>query len=299
MKTLVTAVRLCLVAAVLSVAAPAQFFYITTPLLFSWEISAPAAIVVDASDGRILWGKAAHQRRANASTTKMVTALVARDFSRLPLGHPARRSLGSTVSVGWKPPLLNVGGGGSANLQYGERLTLHDALRFLMLPSANDAAVAIAEHCAFTELQFVSLMNQKVAQLGLTDTFFVTAHGAEIWPITNAHYSSAYDLAQIGRRVLADPVLAAIVGAGSLSVKTSRQGNVTIYDTNKFVLYQSYSGIVGIKTGTTPSAGRCLVSAATRSGRTVISVVLGASSDAARYADARRLMDHGFACLGL
>ncbi len=289
-------VRSAAVLFALAASVPAQFFLIQVPMLWSWQIDAPSAAVIDGDSGALLWGKAAHTRRANASTTKMVTALVARDFTKLPPGHPARRSLYSTITVGWAPPLT---GGSSANLQYGEQLSFYNALRFLLMRSGNDAAVAIAEHCAFSEGNFVPLMNNKVLQLGLSNTNFVNCHGRDpYWPMSTLHYASAYDLTQIARAVLADSVLAGIVATGKTGVYTSRQGFVEITNTNDFVENGSYSGIIGVKTGTTGNAGACLVSAARRSGRTIIACVLGSSDNAQRYADSRLLLDHGFACIG-
>jgi D-alanyl-D-alanine carboxypeptidase (penicillin-binding protein 5/6) len=252
------------------------------------QITAPSAIVVNGDTGDILWSKSAFTRRPMASTTKMMTAIVARDFTRMNVNNPLRKRLTDEVTVGLAPTLV---GGSVAGLEFGEKLTLHDLLRCLMLPSGNDAAVAIAEFCAVTEPLFVVLMNQKAAQLGLSDTQYFNAHGKD--PIIDGlHFSTVADLARIGRELLTDSVLAEIVSTSRVSVVTDKK-TIDLKNSNDFLNDDRYPGTIGIKTGTTQRAGHCLVAAARRANRTIITVVLG-SDDGKRYVDSRKLMDFGF-----
>jgi D-alanyl-D-alanine carboxypeptidase (penicillin-binding protein 5/6) len=147
--------------------------------------------------------------------------------------------------------------------------------------------VALAEHVAGSEQVFVSTMNEWLADLGATDTHFVTAHGLD----TAGHYSTARDLALIGAELLEDPVLAEMVAEPQASI-TGSQGTVTLENRN--LLLETYKGAIGIKTGYTASAGNVLVAAARRRGRTIVTVAMG-SVDAT--ADSRALLDFGFARL--
>ena len=221
--------------------------------------------------GRTLWARSPHAARPNASTTKMVTALV------------TVRSVGLDEKVTVSPAAAATGGGG-VDLIAGERYTVEDLLHALLMTSSNDSAVALAEHVAGSEAAFVEEMNALLEELGARDTTFVTSHGLD----TPGHAASALDLATIGVEVLREPVLARIVATAQTTIGGS-SGPQRIENTN--LLLESYRGAVGIKTGMTSLAGQVLVAAARRDGYLVVAVAMG-SGDAA--ADGRALLDFGF-----
>jgi serine-type D-Ala-D-Ala carboxypeptidase (penicillin-binding protein 5/6) len=232
------------------------------------------ACVVVADNGRVLFGRAGQSVRSNASTTKMITALLV----------VRAADLDDIVTV--SATAASTGGGG-LDLQAGDQFSTHDLLYSLLLTSSNDSAVALAEHVAGSETEFVVRMNKLARSLGATDTKFVTSHGLD----SSGHYSTARDLALFGAAVLEDPVLAPIVA----SPRAVLEGpNGAVEAENRNLLLESYPQAVGIKTGYTAGAGNVLVAAARRRHRTVIAVAMG-SVDAAE--DARRLLDYGFARL--
>jgi serine-type D-Ala-D-Ala carboxypeptidase (penicillin-binding protein 5/6) len=224
--------------------------------------------------GRVLWRRHPDLELANASTTKMVTALVVRRASRL----------GDIATVSRHAAAIGQGG---FDLEAGESYTVRDLLYALLLTSSNDAAVALAEEAAGSEDAFVARMNLLVGDMGLQHTHFVTPHGLD----RPDHYSSPRDLAAIGLRVLQDPELAAIVSSPRARIATPT-GPARLASTN--ALLKEYRGAVGVKTGRTDDAGEVLVAAAVRNDRRVIAVAMH-SRDAA--ADATRLLDYGFARL--
>ncbi|CAN5517981.1 D-alanyl-D-alanine carboxypeptidase family protein [soil metagenome] len=233
-------------------------------------LACAACFLVD-DTGRVLWSRGEDERRANASTTKMVSALVV-----------ARRAdLDDTVVVS---PAAAATGGGGLDLDAGERWGLEELLYALLLTSSNDAAVALAEHVAGSEDAFVVAMNRAAGRLGATRSHFVTPHGLD----EPGHFATAEDLATIAERLLATRLLRAIVSTSEITV-TGPDGPVEL--TNRNVLLEGYQGAVGVKTGFTDDAGEVLVAAAERRGRQLIAVAM-ASDNAAR--DCRRLLDLGW-----
>lgn len=230
-------------------------------------VSARGAVVIDADTGETLFEQNADARLPMASTTKIMTALVA-------LGEG---DLDRIYTV--KPEYAAVEGS-SMYLQAGERLSLRDTLYGLMLASGNDAAVAIAGECGGMSA-FVGKMNAKAAELGLTDTHFDNPNGLP----SDTHYTTAYELAKITAAALKDPVFRRIVATKSCTVS----GHTL---TNHNRLLSMYDGAVGVKTGFTRAAGRCLVSAAERNGRTLIAVTLNDPND---WNDHMEMLDAGFA----
>ena len=223
----------------------------------------------------MLWGREVDTPRANASTTKMVTALVVVAAARL--DEPVRASRNAAAT-----------GGGGFDLQPGDTFSVGDLLHALLLSSSNDAAVALAEHVAGSEEAFVARMNRAVRSFGARGTRFVTSHGLDV----PGHYSTPRDLARFALAVLRRPALAEIVALPSATISGS-SGAHRLVNTNP--LLETYEGAVGVKTGYTAGAGDVLVAAAERRGRRLIAVAMG-STDAA--ADARALLDYGFAVLG-
>ena len=233
------------------------------------KISAASAVLMDAGTGRVLYEKDARTRRLIASTTKLMTALVA-----LESGH----DLGETVTI--EPQWAGVEGS-SIYLRPGEEITLEALLYGLLLRSGNDAALAVAGHCGGTVESFVSRMNQKARELGMADTSFANPNGLD----AQGHGSSARDMAILARACLENEILARIVSTKSITL-----GARTFTNHNK--LLWRYEGCIGLKTGYTKEAGRTLVSAAKRDGMTLICVTLNAPSD---WADHTALLDWGFA----
>jgi D-alanyl-D-alanine carboxypeptidase len=240
-------------------------------------LSARAAILIDADDGRVLWAKRPHLRLPIASTTKIMTALLA--LQRLPLN--------STVRIGWtvpRVPLVREG------LRNGERVPAWKLLYGLLLYSGNDDALALAIATAGSRNAFIELMNREAVRLGLHDSHFTSPSGV----IDDGNYSSAWDLAALGRYAMRDPRFRAIVRTRREEVSWAAPTNAKVY-INKNRLLQLYPGAIGIKTGWTTLAGPCLVAAAKRQGTTLIAVVLDSQH---QYHDAARLLNVGFRSLG-
>ena len=233
-------------------------------------LSAKAAVVMDAATGQVVFEKNARERRAPASTTKMMTALVTLENARLD------QVVTASANVVVEPSIIG--------LEPGDQLTVEQLLYGLMLPSGNDAALALAEHVGGSVARFAEMMNAKAAQLGLRDTHFVNPHGLD----ARDHYSSAYDLAVIARVAMQNPVFERIVATREQRV----EGPVSWIFKNNNRLLGVYPGADGIKTGYTDNAGRCLVFSATRGGHRAISVVL---DSAAMYEDSAALLDYFFA----
>ena len=235
-------------------------------------VSCQSCFVID-DQGRVLWARAAHARLPNASTTKMVTALVTIDA----VADLKEEAVVSSAAG-------SVGGGG-LDLQPGDRLTVRNLLFAMLLSSSNEAAATLAEHVSGTQDAFVEEMNARVRELRLKDTNFANPHGFD----AEGHYSSAADLAAIGAALLAEPYLARIVRTPSAVIRTPR-GDVV--EANRNVLLETYPGAVGIKTGRTLGAGNVLVAAARRGDRRIIAVAMRAGDAAA---DTRAMLDYGFA----
>ncbi len=239
-------------------------------------ISAECAVLTDAATGRILFAKNADKRHPMASTTKIMTALVA--LEKCPLD--------TVVTV--HPGAVGVEGS-SVYLKAGSRYTMEALLHALLLQSANDAAEAIAYAVAGSVPAFVDLMNEKAAALGLSDTHFDNPHGLD----GDTHYTTAAELAAITRAALELPEFQRIV-ATRRHVFATVEGEEarTLINHNKLLLL--YDGAVGVKTGFTKRCGRCLVSAASRDGLTLIAVTLDAPSD---WHDHTAMLDYGYSML--
>ena len=244
------------------------------------EIGARAAIVVEYPSGRILYARSAHDRLAPASTTKILTAILAIEYGKLQ----------DVVTVNE----ADLVGESSMGLVSGEQQTLHELLYGLLLPSGNDAAEAIARSLgekstsadptlAEPVARFVGMMNARVTQLGLEDSHFMNPHGLD----ADGHYSSAYDLASLSWYALHLPVFNEVV-----SQPGHDSPGHALLNTNEMLT--RYPGADGIKTGWTDAGGLCLVTSASRDGKRLISVVLNAPH---WYTDSTALLDYGFAKL--
>lgn len=234
------------------------------------KTSARSAIVIERESGRMLLAHNAGERLPMASTTKVMTALMALEYGQLD----------EVVTVS-----RNAYGvpGTSIYLGLGERITLRDLLYGLMLASGNDAAVAIAEHICGDADVFCRRMTERAAALGCTDTVFLTPHGLP----KDGHYTTAGDLALIAREAMSHDLFREIVSTKRASIPWEGRSYQRILN-NKNKLLDGYKGATGIKTGYTRAAGRCLVFGARRGGLEVIGVVLGCAD---WFEEAARLMD--------
>ncbi len=234
------------------------------------------AVLMDASNGQILWGRNENAHREMASTTKMMTALLL-----LERGH-----LNDVVTA---PDGINKLPESSLHLSPGETLTLHDLLYAMLLRSANDTAVAGADYLSGSVPAFVALMNQRAKELGCDDTHFVTPNGL----YAPGHYSTAADLARIASYALAtQPLFDQIVRTPKYKISRSMHiHDVWVRSTfTKFL--QTFPGADGVKTGYISAAGHCFVGSATRGGWRLIAVAL--DSDTCRE-DVEAILDFGYA----
>ena len=230
--------------------------------------SAEAAVVIDGESGAVLYGKNAHERLAPASLTKILTAIVAIEHGRA----QDRVKVDVDASTMWDSTVMG--------LEPGEVLSLETLLFGLMLPSGNDAALAIARHVGGSEARFLDMMNERVKTLGLWGSHFRNPHGLD----EDGHYSTPYDLTMLARHGMQDGLFY------NLSATKTWQGEgYTLNNLNK--LLGQYPGADGVKVGFTDAAGRCLVASATRNGKRVF-VTVQRSFDPA--GDSRMLLDYAF-----
>ena len=239
----------------------------------AFETSARSAVLIERETGRILLAANAGERLPMASTTKVMTALMALEYGKLDEAVTAGRNAYGVP-------------GTSIYLELGETLTLHDLLYGLMLASGNDAAVAIAEHIGGDVATFCRMMTQRAAQLGCTDTVFLTPHGLP----KEGHYTTAHDLALIAREAMSHELFRQIVSTRRASIPWAGRSYQRILN-NKNRLLTDYQGATGIKTGYTKAAGRCLIFGADRNGMEVIGVVLNCGN---WFEEAARIMDAGY-----
>jgi D-alanyl-D-alanine carboxypeptidase len=240
---------------------------------FRPPLTARSAILVDAGTGRVLWALRPHLRRRVASTTKIMTALVAL----------RRLAPGDVVTVPravLRVPLVKEG------LRPQERVRAWKLFYGLLLYSGNDDALALAVASAGSRANFVTLMNLEARRLGMRDTHFAGPSGV----VDRDNYSSAWDLAALTRVALRDKRFRSIVGTRSIRVRWAAPTFAKVY-VNKNQLLGGYRGADGVKTGWTTLAGHCLVASAHRGRTRLIAVVLGARD---QYRDARRLLNYGF-----
>ena len=232
-------------------------------------VSAQSAILVDAESGRVLYEKDMDSQRLIASTTKLMTALVAVESTA---------DLSQIVTIEREDTLTE---GSSLYLKAGEKLSLEELLYGMLLRSGNDAALAVARHCGGSVAAFVDRMNEKAQELGMTNSHFENPNGLN----ADGHGSTAADMARLGIACMDNETVAKIVGTKSVTF-----GTRTFVNHNK--LLDQYEGCVGMKTGFTKLAGRTLVSAARRDGQLLVCVTLNDPDD---WKDHAALFDYGFA----
>ncbi len=239
-------------------------------------VTAGAALLMDVETGQVYFAKN-HTRRAEpASLTKIMTAVVALENGRLD----------DVVTISGKAATVSMGS--IIDLRKGEKISLEDLLKAALISSANDSTVAIAEHVGGSHDRFIKMMNAKTVALGLWGTRFVNTNGYH----DPNHYSTAYDLAVLTRYALGHPKFNELVQTGETTMRwvEPEKREEKLRNSNR-LLFSGYEGVDGVKTGTTPMAGNCLIASATKEGRRLIAVALNSDN---RYLDCIKLFDYGF-----
>lgn len=248
-----------------------------------------AAILVENKTGKVLYGKNAEEKMYPASTTKILTAILAIEKGNLTDNVAVSKEAISGIPSGYS----------SAYLSEGEIISVENLLKVLLVHSANDAANVLAEYISGSIDDFVDLMNEKAKELGCENTNFVTTNGIH----DDDHYSTAYDLATITRYCMQNETFRKFVSIQKCTIPATNKYQERIYtNTNDLINPSSeyyYENCIGVKTGYTSQAKNCLISACSKDGLQLIAVVLGASQQtetrkSARYVDSKALYDYGF-----
>ena len=242
-------------------------------------VNCGAAVLMEKETGTILYEQNSHDKLEPASVTKVMTLLLVMEAL-----DSGRISLEQTVTMSAHAVSM---GGSQIWLKEGEQMTVRDLLKAVAVVSANDGAVALAELVAGSEESFVSLMNQRAAELGMADTTFVNCTGLP----AAGHLTSAYDIALMSRKLILNPP--SIRQYTTIWMDSLRDGAFQLTNTNKLIRF--YDGATGLKTGSTDSALYCLSATAERSGMELIAVVLKSPTSQERFDAARALLDYGFA----
>lgn len=251
-------------------------------------ITANEAILVDNDTGHILYELNAEHPQPMASTTKIMTAVIAMQTANLNTLVPVHQDAINEVTANH---------GSNAQLVVGDRLSLQDMLYGLMLPSGDDAAIAIADALGGSTSNFVNMMNLYAYRLHLFQTHYINPDGLTYYYGNNipipGHFTTAYDLVRLARYAMSIPLFAKIVATKHYTVAASSTHHAYSWD-NTNTLLNTYSGMTGIKTGFTLEAGACLVFSATRNGHHLIGVVLHSIDENHRFTDAESLLNWGF-----
>lgn len=253
-------------------------YWYTDAAAFGDTLPVRAALLMEASTGRVLYAQNENEHYPIASVTKIMPTLLVMEAI-----DGGKLSLDETVTVG--SDAANMGGS-QVYLEVGEKMTVRDLLKAMIVVSANDATVAFAEHLAGSEASFVEMMNERASRLGMTNTHFANCHGLN----EDSHYSSAFDVALMTRELLTHEK---IFDYTTIWMDTIRNGSFGLANTNKLIRF--YDGANGMKTGFTDRAKYCLSATAKRDGMQLIAVIIGAETSDARFASAKKLLDYGFA----
>lgn len=247
----------------------------------SITLTSPSAILCEASTGQVIFEKNADERRPVASVNKVMTILLT-----LEAVDEGRVSLEDQVTVS---PRAASMGGSQAFLDAGERYKLSELLKTVIVASANDSAVALAEHLAGTEESFVRLMNMRAEELGLTNTHYANCTGLP----AQEHYTTARDVAKLSAQLDLHPIYYRYSTIWMDEIK-HRGGRVTsLTNTNRLIRF--YPGCDGYKTGSTNEARYCVSATAKKEGMRLIAVVLGTPAGQTRFDEARAMLEYGFA----
>ena len=242
-------------------------------------IGAPSAALMEKETGRLIYEKNSHERLFPASVTKVMTMLlIVEDI------ESGKAQLTDTVTASERAASF---GGSCVYLEAGEQMSVSDMLKCIAVVSANDCAVAMAEHLSGSESLFVDRMNRRAEELGMKDSHFTNCSGLFD---DGDHYTSAYDVALMSRELIKHDMIKDFT---TIWMDSIRGGEFELSNTNKLV--HSYPGCTGLKTGYTSSAMYCLAATAERDGVEYIAVVMHAENSESRNRDARTLLDVGFA----
>lgn len=241
-------------------------------------IHAKSAVLLEVSTGRVLYEMNAREKRAPASITKVMTALLtmeALDAGRITLDDMVTASANAKAM-----------GGTTIHLDDGEQMSVNDLLKGMMVNSANDAAVALGEYIGGTQEAFVQMMNDRAQQLGMVDTHFVNCHGLD----ADGHETTAYDIGLMSVELLRHPK---IMDYTKIWVDTLRNGTYDLANTNRLIRF--YEPATGLKTGTTDRAGRCVSASAMKEDLHLVAVVLAGENKNDQFEGAKSLLEWGFA----
>lgn len=255
-----------------------RFFLCTVTLIYicsfkvnALDISAECACVINADTNEVIFEHNAYSKHSMASTTKIMTAIMALEKSKadevVTVSHNASSQEGSSIY-----------------LKTGDRISMENLVYGMMLNSGNDAACAVAEHIGGTTERFSQMMNDKAKEIGAKNTSFKNSNGLD----ADGHYSTAYDMAIISSYGLKNEIFKEIVSTKNEKIDN---GDSVTYLKNHNKLLWNYDGCIGVKTGYTKKTGRCLVSAAKRDGVTLVAVTLNAPND---WQDHTKMLDYGF-----
>jgi D-alanyl-D-alanine carboxypeptidase (penicillin-binding protein 5/6) len=253
------------------------------------QLQSRAAYLIDMKHDQLLLDIHGKRRLPIASTTKIMTALVALEQAKL---HQLVLVKQETLD------LIKIYCGHSLHLQAGDQIALKDILYAMMLPSGDDAAFIIAESIAGTVKEFVKLMNEYARRFHLKDTFYVNPGGTPylntLEDVSISSYSTAADLVRLTHYALSNPLFAQIVQLQRYELPASPMHHAYTWESNNHLL-SSYAGAIGVKTGFSSEAGACLVFSALSSDQQLLGAVLQASKPHQRFTDAKSLLDWGFA----
>lgn len=253
-------------------------------------ISSPSAVLMEVSTGTILYEKDAHEARSPASITKIMTLLLI--FQELEAGNITLDEMVTTSAH------AKSMGGSQVYLEEGEQQTVETLIKCIVVASGNDASVAMAEHIAGSEEEFVSRMNQEAERLGLENTHFEDCCGLTE---STGHYSTAADVAVMSRQLVER--YPQVLEYSSIWMENitheTRQGTTEFGLTNTNKMIRTYEGCVGLKTGSTSVAKYCVSSVAQRDGMTMLAVIMAAPDPKTRFADAAVLLNYGFGSCSL
>lgn len=241
------------------------------------SVGGKSAVLMEQETGTMLFEKNSHEKLAIASVTKIMTLLLVMEAIDGGIIKPEETVTASATAASM--------GGSQIWLEQGEQMTVDELLKAATIVSANDACAALAEHlCGSIEI-FVARMNERAAELGMTDTMFLDCSG-----LSDDAYSSAHDVALMARALMRHPLIQKYT---TVWMDTLRDGKSQLVNTNKLVRH--YTGTTGLKTGTTQKAGHCLCATATRNGISFVAVILGCATTDERFGGARAMLDYGFA----
>lgn len=242
------------------------------------EIPAKSCILMEVNTGEILYESESHLKLPPASITKVMALLLVMEAI-----DAGQLSLDTMLTASHYACSM---GGSQIWLEPNEQMSVNDLLKAAVIGSANDATVMLGEALAGSEEGFVSMMNERAGQLGLTDTTFINSTGLD----ADGHVTSAHDIAVMSRELIKHDL---IKNYSTVWMNSLRNGESELVNTNKLVRF--YQGCTGLKTGTTSGAGACLSATAERDGLELVAVVMGAGNSNDRFNGARKLLDYGFA----